>query len=236
MHSNKLDSDAIKDQLGKKAAQFVEDGMLIGLGTGSTASCFILHLAKRCREEKLKVAAVASSQESYFLARQLGIPLMELDAFTRLNLTVDGADEIDPQGQMIKGGGGALLREKILAKSSDRLIIIVEEKKQVESLGFFPLALEVLRFGWRATQKQLESLGYEVHRRKSKQHPFITDSGNYILDLKLHFPVKTPEQEHQTLISIPGIIETGLFCNLANQALIGHRDASISQIHYSLKT
>lgn len=215
---------AAKTAAGHAAAQLVKDGMLVGLGTGSTAECFIHALIDRCREG-LKITAIASSQRSASLASNAGIRLIPNEDVVSIDLTVDGADEITRKKQMIKGGGGALLREKILATASKELIIIVDEKKVVEQLGAFPLALEIAPFAYLATLDHLTKLGYQgSFRYTASKQLYLTDNGNYIIDLHFNKPITDPQAEHQRLCSIPGVLETGLFFNLPAKIIIGFSD------------
>lgn len=204
-----------------KALEWVQDGMRIGLGSGTTSRHFIQHLSRLCKEG-LKVSAIASSTESENLAKQGGIPLLDVHAIDTLDLTVDGADEIDSQKRLIKGRGGALLREKIIASMSKQFIIIADPSKQVEKLGKQPLPVEILPFGANATKKKIEKLGCSASlRRKPDGSIYITDNHNWILDLQFPHPFIHPEQVNEQLIEIPGILETGFFFDLAPIIIIG---------------
>ncbi len=206
------------------AAELIEEGKIIGLGTGSTASRFIHHLGERCRQG-LKIQAVASSRQSEQQAIVEGIPLLDANAVTSLDLDVDGADEIDGDKRMIKGGGGALLREKIVAKMSREMIVIVDQHKVVEKLGKFPLAVEIVPFAYQSTLHHLQGLGYQGSLRTApKKELFITENGNYIYDI--HFPhlIDKPDEEQLKIRSIPGVVETGLFLHLACRVIVGYDD------------
>ena len=217
----------IKKALGEKAASLVEDGMLIGLGTGSTATSFVHSLIDRCRTG-LKISAISSSLRSLELARSGGIPILDMDDFLSLDLTVDGADEIDPKNRMIKGGGGALLREKIVASSSQKMVVIVDESKLVDVLGKFGLPVEIIPFGFQATLSKIRKLGYEGKlRKKSDGSLYITDNGNYIFDIHSPQAFPNPEQDHHRLVELPGIVETGFFFNLPVKVLVGHKNGSV---------
>ena len=219
--------EQIKKKIGEKAAQLVEDGMLIGLGTGSTATCFIDSLIERCKAG-LKISAVSSSLRSSEQARAGGIPILGIDQIKHLDMTIDGADEIDPHNRMIKGGGGALVREKILATSSQKMIVIVDESKLVNTLGKFGLPVEIIPFGYLATLDKIHKLGYEGKMRKKKDGSFyITDNGNYILDIHTPNSFPNPEEDHCQLACLPGVVETGLFFNLPIHVLIGYGNGSI---------
>jgi ribose 5-phosphate isomerase A len=214
-----------KEAAARKAVEFVENGMLVGLGTGSTAAFFISHLIDRCRKN-LKIQVVGTSARSLELARIGGLPIADIDKVTKIDLTVDGADEIDPLKRMIKGGGGALLREKIIASISNEMIVIVDESKLVKHLGAHPLPIEVVPFAHHAIQKELETLGYKGAFRLQKEGQlFLTDNNNYILDIHLK-KLKDPKKIDKEIRSIPGVVETGLFLNLAGRVIIGYEDGS----------
>jgi ribose 5-phosphate isomerase A len=216
---------------GYAAADLVQDGMLVGLGTGSTAAYFIERLAVRCREG-LKIEVVASSKKSWQLAEDAQIPTTEINQLTYLDFTADGADEIDLQNRMIKGGGGALLREKIIATMSKELVIIVDEHKLVDQLGIFPLAVEISPFAWRATCNQLQSHGFQGQLRLgSPPYYYITDNGNYIYDITFESPLSNPEAIDAILKNIPGVMETGFFFNLVKKVLIGYPDGKVKMLH-----
>lgn len=216
--------DKAKRAAGFKAADLIQDGMTLGLGTGTTISYFIARLIERC-QEGLKVAAIATSNYSATLALKGNIPLLSNDSITKIDLAVDGADEIDPKKRMIKGGGGALLREKITGYMADEMMIIVDETKCVEKLGTFPLALEIAPFGYAATLEHLKNAGYTPTLRKGTTFAFfLTDNGNYIVDLHFKDLIDCPEELDQKLHAIPGILETGLFLNLAKKVIVGYPD------------
>ncbi|AFS22005.1 ribose 5-phosphate isomerase A [Chlamydia psittaci] len=200
----------VKKRLAFEAANLVEPGMLLGLGSGSTSREFIKAVANKHKQENLDIHAVASSKESYSLAMSLGIPLVNDEEFTEIDLAVDGADEIDPQLRMIKGGGGALFREKILLQSSRRRLILADESKHVQVLGKFGLPIEISPFGKSSIIAILESLGYLGKLRK---HPhggfFITNNGNYIYDIHTPNVYPHPEEDLLKLLQIHGIIEVG---------------------------
>ncbi|KXI72059.1 ribose-5-phosphate isomerase, partial [Bacillus cereus] len=171
----------LKQLAGEYAANFVKDGMKVGLGTGSTAYWAIQKLGQRVKEG-LSIQAVPTSKETEALAKQLNIPLILLNDVQRLDLTIDGADEIDSNLQLIKGGGGALLREKIVASSSKELIIIADESKFVTRLGTFPLPVEIIPFSWKQTERKIQSLGCQTTLRLKNNEIFITDNNNMIVD------------------------------------------------------
>lgn len=218
-------ADARKAAAAARALQDVADGMTLGLGTGSTAAHFVRALGSRVREG-LKVRCAATSEETAALALSLGIPIFELDALGTLDLTVDGADEIDPDLSLIKGGGGALLREKIVAAASRAVIIIADDKKAVETLGAFPLPVEIVPFAHRTTMQRIAEAAAMagcaqnlVTLRGGDAHPFVTDGGHYIADCDCG-RIPDPETLAAMLASIPGIVDHGLFIGLASKAYI----------------
>lgn len=225
---DKVKQEEIKRALGQKAATFIEDGMLVGLGTGTTADHFIQSLIQKCKEG-LKIKCVSSSVKSLKEASLGGIPVVDMKEVTEIDLTIDGADEIDPKNRMIKGGGGALTREKIVATSSKKLLILVDESKLVKTLGHFGLPIEILPFGYLATIQKIERLGYVGNIRKTKENTFyITDNGNYIFDIHIPEEFPHPEMDHDKIINIPGVVETGFFFNLALKVMVGYLNGKIA--------
>ncbi|MGN4422619.1 ribose 5-phosphate isomerase A [Bacillus cereus group sp. MYBK30-1] len=210
----------LKQLAGEYAANFVQDNMKVGLGTGSTVYWTIQKLGKRV-QEGLSIQAVPTSKETEALAKQLSIPLISLNEIEILDLTIDGADEIDSNLQLIKGGGGALLREKIVAASSEKLIIIADESKLVSHLGAFPLPIEITPFSWKQTEKRVQTLGCETHIRMKNDGIFITDNGNFIIDCIFPNKILNPNDIHKELKMITGVVETGLFINMTSKAIIG---------------
>ena len=221
-------SDIAKQAAGNAAADLIQDDMLVGLGTGSTAFFFIEKLIERCRQG-LKISAVASSERSKQQALIGGIPIRDINEVTSLDITADGADEIDQKKRMIKGGGGALLREKILASMSREMIVIVDESKLVKQLGKFPLPVEIVPFAYPATIKKIEDLGFRGEIRQKDKKIYITDNGNFIFDVHFQELCSMPEKINDALKTIPGVIETGFFFNLATRVLIGQPDGSVVQ-------
>lgn len=220
--------DAIKKAVGYKAAEFIQNGMNVGLGTGSTAFYFIERLIQRCKEG-LRIQVVASSVRSFEQAQRGGIPMLDVDEITSLDITVDGADEIDPKKRMIKGGGGALVREKIVAAMSKEMVVIVDESKLVPTLGKCMLPVEVLPFAKSATMHHIAKAGYKGEfRKKSDDSLYITDSGNLIIDIHFGAPREAPEKDHETLIHIPGVVDTGFFFNLAGRVVVGFADGQVA--------
>jgi len=216
-----------KDSVGKAAADLVREGTVIGLGSGSTAERFIYHLVQRCLNG-LSIKAVSSSIRSMELAKQGGIPVLEIDQVSHIDMTVDGADEIDPAKRLIKGGGGALLREKIVASNSSEMVVIIDSSKKVDRLGTtMPLPVEVLPFGHLLTQERMKEEGMQPELRMIGDRPYATDNHNYIYDLHFEHGINNPEEVDRQLKRIPGVIETGLFFNLAKRVLIGNEDDSV---------
>jgi ribose 5-phosphate isomerase A len=203
----------------------VRDGMALGLGSGRTADHFVRQLGAAVRDG-LVVSGVPTSEKTARLAEAEGIKLTTLDETPALDLTVDGADEVDPQLRLIKGGGGALLREKIVAAASERMIVVVDAAKCVETLGAFPLPIEVVGFGLRATRQAIEraagrlGLDAEIHLRGVDDQPFVTDGGHYILDGSFG-RIPDPEALAAALVAIPGVVDHGLFLGLASVAIVG---------------
>jgi len=203
--------------------QHVRDGMLLGLGSGSTAEYAIRLLGQRVRSG-LCVRGIPTSRRSEALAREEGIPLATFDEAEEIDLTLDGADEIGPGLSLIKGGGGALLHEKIVAAASRRVMILAESRKLVPALGAFPLPVEVIPFGWQVAARRIRELGAApVLRLDLHGDPFITDEGNHILDCPFG-RIPEPETLAAALHAIPGVVEHGLFLGLAGLALIGRGD------------
>ena len=211
--------------------RFVQPGMRLGLGSGSTSHWMVRLLGERVRGG-LDVVGVATSTGTADLARKEGIRVLELDAVDGLDLTLDGADEIDPALRMIKGGGACLLWEKIVAAASARMVAMVDETKTVASLGAFPLPIEVVRFGWQSTRRLVAAALAEavvdhraISRREAGGEPLLTDSGHYILDLGLA-RIGDPEALEQALRRIPGVVETGLFLGIASAMVVGRQDGT----------
>ncbi|MFO1144468.1 MAG: ribose-5-phosphate isomerase RpiA [Amaricoccus sp.] len=225
-------ADEAKRAAAARALELVEDGMTLGLGTGSTAGWFVRLLADRIRGSELAVTCVATSSATVWLAQELGIPLRKLDDVEHIDLTVDGADEIDDKLNLIKGGGAALLQEKIVAAASDRMVVIADESKRVARLGAFPLPVEIVRFGWTVTRRSVSELladmdvdGSRVDIRMGKDGPLVTDEGHHIIDLHLG-RIGDPPALAQALNALPGVVESGLFIGMAGAVVIGHSDGT----------
>jgi len=216
------DIDPAKVRAAHAAANLVESGMVVGLGTGSTATLMLRRLGERVELEGLKLVGVPTSVSTAELARDLGIALRELDDVAGLDLNLDGADEIDPQFRMIKGRGGALLREKIVACVAARRVTIITEEKRVERLGSnAPIPVEVSHVGLRHTERRLQKLGAETHiRRLSTGEPYFTDGGNAIIDCRFAGVIDPVELDIR-LQSVVGVFETGLFIGLCDTLVIG---------------
>lgn len=220
-----------KKLAGEKAAEAIQDNMVLGLGTGSTAYFTIQKVGERVKQG-LTISAVATSVETEKMARNLGIPIVPFSEVKAIDLTIDGADEVDPQFNLIKGGGGALMREKLIAFNSNQYIIVVDESKMVPQLGTFPLPVEILPFGHELTLFQLQKICGEVTLRKKDGENFITDNGNLIADLRLS-TISDPEQLDGKLRQIPGVLETGLFFHrMVNQVMIGTAGGEVKILHH----
>lgn len=224
--------DKAKFIAAKRAAEFVEDGMRVGLGTGSTAAWLVKCLGERVAEG-LKIRGVPTSTRTADLAREVGIEVISLDEARWLDITIDGADEYDGNLNLIKGGGGALLQEKIVATASDQMVVIADASKEVETLGNFPLPIEVIPFGWQTTKTLVEEtligmdvLGRKVSLRMNGEAPFYTDEGNHILDLHLN-RIGNARQLSLVLNQIPGVVENGLFIDICDSVVIGHGDGRV---------
>ena len=210
----------LKEQVGIKAAEFVTDGMIVGLGTGSTAYYFVAELGRRIKEEGLKITAVTTSSVTYEQAEGLRIPLKAIDDVEVVDLTVDGADEVDPALNGIKGGGGALLMEKIVATNSKDCIWIVDESKQVETLGAFKLPVEVVQYGAENLFRHFEKKGYSPAYREKDGQRFVTDQGNFIIDLDLKV-ISDAEALAEELDRTVGVVDHGLFLGMVSKVIIG---------------
>ena len=237
MQTNSPQDEAKLAAAAKAIETFLQDGMTIGLGSGTTSRFFVRILGDRVKSG-LRVIGVPSSKSTGQLAREVGVPLADLNDVEQLDLTIDGADEIDPKGRMIKGGGANLLWEKIVASASRKMVAIVDESKRVQRLGRFPLPVEIIPFSWRSTERQLQNLfkkaGYDdvrVDVRGSREKPLITDSGHYLLDCHLQ-EIADPEFLADHLNQIPGVVEHGLFLGIATDAAVGKPDGSAETVTF----
>ena len=212
----------------RAAVDLIEAGNIVGLGSGSTAAYAVRFLADRVRDG-LKMVGIPTSQQTKRLAEQLGIPLATLDEHSKIDIDIDGADEIDPQLNLIKGGGGALLREKIIASVSSRFIVIADSAKQVKRVGRFPLPVEVVPFAQSLIKTQIEAMGAKVSLRNyAYGNPYVTDEGHQILDCTFG-EIPDPPALAENLCHIPGVVEHGLFIGMAELALIG-KDGNVVQL------
>lgn len=209
-----------KQRVAKYAANLVQDGMLVGLGTGSTADCFIVELARRVHEQGLQVTTVSSSVASMIKAKEHHLPLVAIEHLTRLDLYVDGADEVAPDNTLLKGQGADLVKEKLLAKASDQFIVLVDHSKMVDHIGArFPIPVEVLPFAWQLVQQSLAQHGGQGTLRKSGNGLAVTSHGSLVLDTVFQ-PSMDSVQLDSILNSTPGIVEHGIFHQLASKVLL----------------
>ncbi|SET53961.1 ribose 5-phosphate isomerase A [Salinibacillus kushneri] len=223
-------TDKTKQLVGEEVVDYIKDGMKVGLGSGSTMYYMIKKLGDRVKEG-LDIEGVPTSNTTAEWAKEFGVPLTDFSKVQELDLAIDGADEVDPNLQLIKGGGGALVREKIVAASAKSFYVIVDESKMVTYLGNFLLPIEVLPFGWEVTANKISDFGCEPKIRKSKGEPFITDNGNYILDCNFE-KIAEPKKLHEELKSLVGVVETGLFINMARKVMVG-KDEKVDVIDQS---
>lgn len=221
-----------KQAAGEKAATLIESGMVVGLGTGSTAAYFIKALIQK---QELRIKVVSSSTASAEMAKAGGLKVLDINAVSQIDITVDGADQVDHQMRMIKGGGGALTREKILASSSAEMIVIVDESKVIKTLGTVKLPVEIVPYGSLMTKRKIEALGFSGKWRAGDgshlaQELFVTENGNLIFDIFFTTPPENPEKIDESLIKLPGVIETGFFFDLATQVIVGREDRTTFNI------
>ncbi|HEX3821466.1 MAG TPA: ribose-5-phosphate isomerase RpiA [Candidatus Sulfotelmatobacter sp.] len=210
-----------KESAARSSLRFVKDGQVVGLGTGSTADYFIKLLGEQVKNG-LRVRGIPTSVRSKELAESLGIPLTTLDECQEIAVTVDGADEVDPQLRLIKGGGGAMLREKIVASATKQMVVVADATKQVQKLGKFPLPVEVIKFAHALIGKRIAALGADVQLRMGNDgKPYLTDENNHILDCRFG-EIRDPEGLARELSAMPGVVEHGLFIGMASVALFAH--------------
>jgi len=225
--------DRAKFAAARRAVDLVEDGMKLGLGSGSTAAWMVRALAQRVDEEGLRLTCVPTSTRTSELGRELGLKITGLDEAGWLDMTIDGTDEFDTDLTLIKGGGGSLLMEKIVATASDKMVVITDASKEVRTLGAFPLPVEVIPFGWQASRMLIEELlsamdvmGTQATLRMNGSRPYMTDEGNHILDLSLG-RIGNPRQVSLALNQVPGVVENGLFIDICDAVVIGYPDGRV---------
>ena len=212
----------MKKLAAEKAVEYIEDGMIIGLGTGSTVAYALKKMGERIRDG-LDIKGIPTSLHTKKIAKENKIPLTSFDENDEIDITIDGADEVDSDLNLIKGGGGALTREKIVAYHTKRVIIIIDETKVVKRLGIdFPLPVEIVRYGWTSTQKKLKEFDCKVELRQIMNDPYITDNSNYIIDCEFD-KIDDPEQLEVDINNIPGVVENGLFIGLADNIIVGSK-------------
>lgn len=228
--TNPHDLDSLKKAAALAAVEYVRDGMVVGLGTGSTAKHMVIALGEKVRAG-MQLRGVPTSQETAMLARQAGITLIDTDNRWEIDVAIDGADQVDPAFNLVKGGGGALLKEKIVAASARQFIVLVDHTKQVAMLGgSFPLPIEVIPFGWGSTAREIEALTKSrVVLRERNGAPFKTEAGNLIVDVHL-VRIDRPQELEVALNQIPGIVETGLFVGRTDIVIVG-RPQGVETLH-----
>jgi len=223
-----LEKEELKKLAGEKAVEHIEDDMILGLGTGSTVEYTLRKLGELVRKG-LKIKGIPTSIHTQRIAKEEKIPLTTLEENLEIDVTIDGADEVDSDLNLIKGGGGALTREKVIAYNSKKVIIVIDDSKVVKALGIdFPLPVEVTKFGWTSTKKVLEGFGCEVKLREIMENePFITDNSNYILDCEFD-RISEPEQLEIDINNIPGVVENGLFIGLVDEVIVGGKQGILT--------
>ena len=218
----------MKKLAAEKAIDYIKDGMILGLGTGSTVEYMLKKLGEKVKGG-LKVKGIPTSMHTRKVAKDYDIPITSLEENPEIDLTIDGADEVDSNLNLIKGGGGALTREKIIAFHSKKEIIIIDESKIVKALGIdFDLPVEVLKYGWTSTKKSIEEIfRCQAELRKIVNEPYITDNGNYILDCEFE-KIENPEQLEIDINNIPGVVENGLFIGLVDEVIVGGKQGIVT--------
>lgn len=215
--------EQLKQQAGIAACKYVKSGMKVGLGTGSTVKYTVLELGRMIAEEGVEIVGVPTSLATQKLAIEVGIPLVELSDCTHLDIVIDGADEFDPEFNLIKGGGAALLREKIVAQESKAMVVVADQRKQVNALGAFPLPIEITPFSFEATIRQLSRLlDCRVNCRMSGDNPVITDNGNYIADAHCGPSLTNPNQTEIEVLKIAGVVQVGLFNEMCDAVILAN--------------
>lgn len=218
--------ETLKKKAAEKAVEQVQSGMVLGLGTGSTTRYAVMKIGELWQAGELAdIVGVPTSEKTVELAQSYGIPLTTLDQHPQLDLAIDGADEVDPELNLIKGHGGALLREKMVESATHRFIVVVDSSKLVAKLGtLFSLPIEVVKFGWKAQIQWLQSFGYRPELRGGEQNPFVTDNDNYIIHCTFPNGIDDPAQVANTLTNRVGVVEHGLFLNMASQVIVAEEN------------
>ncbi|WP_152655368.1 ribose 5-phosphate isomerase A [Oceanobacillus sp. CFH 90083] len=211
-----------KQHAAERAVEYIKNGMILGIGSGSTVNYMLKQLARRIEVEGIQIKGIPASKKSEKLANELGIPLTTFAEHSHIDLAIDGADEIDEQLHLSKGGGGSLVREKMVDSIADYFIVIAGADKLVKKLGAFPLPVEVVPFGWEVTEKRLQKLGCKTSLRYQEDKTFISDNGNYIIDCQFE-TIAEPEKLHQEIKSLLGVVETGIFANMADEVIISEQ-------------
>jgi ribose 5-phosphate isomerase A len=206
-----------KKEVGEKAVEYVKDGMVVGLGTGSTVYYFVSKLGQLV-QQGLSIKGIPTSEQTEKLAIELNIPLVSFREIEEIDVAVDGADEVDQDLNLIKGGGGALLREKIIAKAAKTFIVVADSHKNVDTLGTFPLPIEVVPFGFEMTMKYIRELGGNPTLRQRRGSPYVTDNGNYIIDSNFH-EISQPDILEKNLNLLPSVVDNGLFVGMADAVI-----------------
>ena len=211
----------LKENVGKKAADLIKDGQIVGLGTGSTTHYFIRHLGERIKNEELNILGIPTSYQSLIIAREAGINTTTLDEYD-IDVAVDGADEVDENLNLIKGGGAAHTLEKLVDSSAKKFIVIVDDSKMVKQLGEFPVPIEIIPEALRIVKESLIDMGGKPELRMGvqKDGPVITDNGNFIVDTKFD-SIRNPQKLEKELNILPGVVENGIFTNLVDKVIIG---------------
>ncbi|RDW22472.1 ribose 5-phosphate isomerase A [Oceanobacillus arenosus] len=214
--------DLEKKLAAEASIDFIKDGMVVGLGSGSTVNWMVRKLGEKVKQG-LNIRGIPSSKKTERLALEVGVPLTDFASVDCIDIAIDGADEIDGNLNLLKGGGGSLVREKVVDVNADQFIVIIDQSKVVEELGELPLPIEVLQFGWEIIAKKIAELGGETVIRIKDEKRFISDNGNYILDCKFG-KITKPEELHEKLKLLTGVVETGIFTNMVDKVIIGRKD------------
>ena len=222
--------EALKREAGIAACSFVRNGMTLGLGTGSTVRYTVLEIGRMMAEEELDVVGVPTSEATRELAGDLGIPLLELADAGRIDLTIDGADEFNPDFQLIKGGGGALTREKRVAAASEAMVVVADDRKQVPVLGRFPLPLEVVAANWATVREELSSVCPGKVSLRGGSEPYVTDNGGHILDCEFGPKISRPHELESRILSVKGVVEVGLFVDMCDAVVMSTQSEVLTMV------